>query len=42
MRGGRLSGIVAAVVGIAIVLAVTALIGNRDDSSETVPTAMRP
>jgi hypothetical protein len=35
-RGGRWSWLIAAVVGVVLVLAVTALIGNRDSRNETV------
>src|SRR5688500_14229911 len=35
-RGGRWTWLIAAVVGIVLVLAVTALIGNRDSRDETV------
>jgi hypothetical protein len=35
-RGGRWSWLIAAVVGVVLVLAVTALIGNRDSRDETV------
>ena len=35
-RGGRFTWIIAAVVGVVLVLAVTALIGNRDSRNETV------
>jgi hypothetical protein len=37
VRRGPLTWIVGAAVGVVLVLLVTALIGNRDDSSETVP-----
>jgi len=35
-RGGRWTWLIAAVVGVVLVLAVTALIGNRDSRDETV------
>jgi hypothetical protein len=35
-RGGRWTWVIAAVVGVVLVLAVTALIGNRDSRDETV------